>query len=197
MPRNFDLQKNNEWWNNANIMHISHSIHSGPVPPPSAVVLGCGNVLFGDDGFGPAVIAALQDFGLPETVRTVDAGTSIREYLLDYLLLPELRPQLLVVVDAGFEQGSATGELRLSEPAALPLQKIHDYSLHQFPTVNLLRELREETGIVVLLLIAQTASLPDSIAPGLSPAMQSAVLEACGRIVRLVAPYTILEVTTP
>ncbi|NCC77733.1 MAG: hydrogenase maturation protease, partial [Clostridia bacterium] len=84
-------------------MHISHN---GQIKSlPKVVFLGCGNILLGDDGFGPAVIERLQRAALPETVEAIDVGTSIREHLLDYLLDPRLRPRRLVVVDAAYREG--------------------------------------------------------------------------------------------
>jgi coenzyme F420 hydrogenase subunit delta len=45
----------------------------------STLVFGWGNILFGDDGFGPAVVKYLQDnYPLPEEVLALDAGTSYR-----------------------------------------------------------------------------------------------------------------------
>ena len=125
----------------------------------------------------------------------IDAGTGIREYLLDYLMLPSLRPDLLIIIDAGYLQTGAPGEVRECSPTAIQAQKIHDFSLHQFPTVNLLRELQEETGIEVVLLIAQTAVIPDHIAPGLSMPMLAAVEDTCHRILRIIARYATLEAT--
>lgn len=40
------------------------------------VVIGCGNVLRGDDGAGPELVRRLVDRGLPSGVRCIDAGTS-------------------------------------------------------------------------------------------------------------------------
>ncbi|NIM48234.1 MAG: hydrogenase maturation protease, partial [Gemmatimonadales bacterium] len=41
------------------------------------VVLGCGNVLFGDDGFGPAVAQHCQEhYRIPADICVLDAGTS-------------------------------------------------------------------------------------------------------------------------
>lgn len=173
-------------------MHISHNMQA-PCEVPAVVVFGCGNVLFGDDGFGPAVIDRLRRIVWPETVRIIDAGTAIREYLLDYLMLPALRPRLLVVIDAWACEGEEPGRVRQCTPRELPLRKMHDFSLHQFPTVNLLAELEAETGIEVVLLVAGTATPPDRIEPGLSPAMQEAVADACAGVVRLVVPFTALE----
>lgn len=187
------------------IMHISHNTQS-LIGPPTVVVFGCGNVLLGDDGFGPAVIEQLLQSELPASVLALDVGTSIREHLLDYLMLPSLRPQMLIVVDAGV--GGQPGQVRQCGPAELPAAKIHDFSLHQFPTVNLLAELQAETGIEVVLLLAQTAALPEQVAPGLSPLMRASVLEASARIARLIARMsathavsfttaTTVEATTP
>ena len=188
-------------------MHISHNTQS-LAGPPTVAVFGCGNVLLGDDGFGPAVIEQLLQSELPASVLALDVGTSIREHLLDYLMLPSLRPQVLIVVDAGNIEGGQPGQVRQCGPAELPAAKIHDFSLHQFPTVNLLAELQAETGIEVVLLLAQTAALPEQVAPGLSPLMRAAVLEASARITQLIArmsaPHavsfttaTTVEATTP
>jgi coenzyme F420 hydrogenase subunit delta len=177
-------------------MHISHNANSKDVVPIVAI-FGCGNVLLGDDGFGPAVIEQLLRAGLPSSVQALDVGTAIREYLLDYLMLPELRPAVLIVVDAAPQQGGVPGEVRLCAPADLPACKIHDFSLHQFPTVNLLRELQDETGITVMVLMAHSSSPIDSFGPGLSPVMRAAVGAACQQIGEIIAPFTTLEATLP
>jgi coenzyme F420 hydrogenase subunit delta len=190
------LQKCRKQWHIGHTMHISHNMQA-PCEVPAVVVFGCGNVLFGDDGFGPAVIDRLQQFDLPETVRILDAGTSIREYLLDYLMLPILRPRLLVVVDAWSSKDEEPGQVRQCVPSDLPFRKTHDFSLHQFPTVNLLAELEAETGITVILVVAGTATLPDRIEPGLSSVMRAAVDIACEQLVRIVTSFTALEHATP
>lgn len=53
----------------------------GDLAPPSfhepvrALVIGCGNLLRGDDAVGPVLIRALWSRGLPAGVRCADAGT--------------------------------------------------------------------------------------------------------------------------
>jgi len=176
-------------------MHISHTAPSCN-EAPTVVIFGCGNVLLGDDGFGPAVIEQLARMRLPKTVRVVDAGTAIREFLLDYLMLPALRPTLLIVIDAVPEEGGPRGQVRVCTPRDLPACKIHDFSLHQFPTVNLLRELQEETGIEIVLLLARTSMPTEFHDTGLAPPVQAAVVEACARIMDIIAPVTPLEAAT-
>ena len=67
------------------------------------------------------------------------------------------------------------------------LKKIHDFSLHQFPTVNLLQELAEHTGISVTILVAQIKFIPEEIAPGLTPAMTEAVAKTCQKLSQILS----------
>jgi coenzyme F420 hydrogenase subunit delta len=154
----------------------------------STVIFGCGNVIMGDDGFGPAVIAELETRHiLPDNVAAVDAGTGIREYLFDYLLAPEIRPERLIILDAVDFPDRRPGEVFSVDVSSIPAKKIHDFSLHQFPSINLLLELQEHTGISVDILAAQVEMIPEEISPGLSSAMSAAVLSACEKILQLLS----------
>lgn len=136
---------------------------------------GCGNVLFGDDGFGPAVIEHLErHHRLPPEAAAMDVGTSVREFLFD-LLLAETRPRLVLVIDAATQPGRRPGELMELTPDGIGASKVNDFSLHQFPGVNMLAELRDLGGVEVRILAVQTAELPDRVAPGLSAAVAAAV----------------------
>jgi coenzyme F420 hydrogenase subunit delta len=153
----------------------------------STIIFGCGNLLMGDDGFGPAVIAKLEkEQRLPESVEAVDAMTGIREYLFDYLLSEEGRPDHIIILDAVQFQDRRPGEVFCIESSSIPARKIHDFSLHQFPTVNLLQELQEHTSIRVTILAAQAEYIPLEIEPGLTASMKSAVSRACDEILRIV-----------
>ena len=55
----------------------------------SILIFGCGNTLWGDDGFGPAVIEHLhRHYQLPEDVIV---GTSIRDLLFDLVFWKKSR----------------------------------------------------------------------------------------------------------
>jgi coenzyme F420 hydrogenase subunit delta len=141
------------------------------------LILGCGNILFGDDGFGCAVIEHLETHGsVPADVCIADAGTGVRR-LLFTICLSSVRPRRVLIVDA-LDVGREPGELFSLDPAEIPTIKCDDFSMHQIPTSNMLRELQEQCGVEVRVLACQTALLPEQIKPGLSEAVQHAVPQA-------------------
>jgi coenzyme F420 hydrogenase subunit delta len=153
----------------------------------SVLIFGCGNILWGDDGFGPAVIQHLmENYPLPDEVLALDVGTSIRDILFD-LLLSEKKPKGLIIVDAVEYPERRPGEVFEIPVAGIPEEKATDFSLHQFPTVNLLQELQEQGGIQVKIIVAQTETIPQEVAPGLSQSMQGAVVTACERIIEIIS----------
>jgi coenzyme F420 hydrogenase subunit delta len=140
-------------------------------------VLGIGNIFFGDDGFGCAVVEYLeQHHPVPEAVCLLDAGTSVRKLLFTLCLSP-VRPKRLLILDA-IDTGRNPGELFEIDPADIPPIKLDDFSIHQLPTSNLLRELQESCGVQVRILACQTGPLPDQISQGLSLTVQDAVPRA-------------------
>lgn len=152
----------------------------------STLIFGCGNILFGDDGFGPAVVNHLRDnYILPENVLAMDMGTSIRNTLFD-LSLSEKKPQKIIIVDAVEQQGRRPGDVFEIPVESISEKKTADFSLHQFPTVNILQELKDRTSIDVVVLVAQAEVVPNAINPGLSETMQAAVIEACERLMRYI-----------
>ena len=141
------------------------------------LVLGCGNILFGDDGFGCAVVDYVEKHhAVPEAVCLLDVGTSVRK-LLFTLCLSHVRPERLLILDA-FDAGREPGEVFEIDPDDIPAVKLDDFSIHQLPTSNLLRELQESCGVEVRVLACQTGPLPEEIAQGLSPAIQAALPRA-------------------
>jgi coenzyme F420 hydrogenase subunit delta len=143
----------------------------------STLVLGCGNVLFGDDGFGCTVVEyTARRYRVPENVCLLDAGTGVRK-LLFTLSLSAVRPRRLLIVDA-LDAGRAPGELFEIDPAEIPAIKLDDFSVHLLPTSNLLRELQEMCGVEVRVLACQTGPLPEEVSFGLTPPLQAAVPRA-------------------
>lgn len=143
----------------------------------SILILGCGNILIGDDGFGPAVIQYLREnFPIPADVCVFDAGTSVREILFN-TILSDKKPEKIIIVDA-VDCEREPGELFWLDIDGIPEVKLDDFSMHQIPTSNLLRELRDLCGIEVVVMACQTACATDRVKPGLSDPVKKSVKNA-------------------
>jgi len=142
-------------------------------------VFGCGNILFGDDGFGPAVIDSLhRHYALPASVLAVDVGTSIRELLFDLLLAPT-KPFTIFIVDAASQPHREPGELFEVEPHTMSSGGLDDFSLHHFPSSSLIQELRQLAGVNVRTLAVQVKHVPDQVRPGISREVKASIPRAC------------------
>ena len=143
------------------------------------VVLGCGNILFGDDGFGSSVAERLEKCGvLPENVSVIDAGTSVREILFD-LILSEQRPRKVIVIDA-VDAKRRPGEVFRIDLDELPKNKIDDFTLHEMPTSNLLRELRDLCHVEVDIIAGQVEVLPGCGEAGIVGCVSRRRARCCG-----------------
>ena len=148
------------------------------------IVLGCGNILFGDDGFGSYVAEHLQNTSLiPDHVSVINAGTGVREILFD-LVLAEPKPKKIVVIDA-VDLGRDPGEVFKIHVEELPENKRDDFALHHMPTTNLLRELKDFCDVDVVIIAGQVESIPEVVKPGLSNALTKSVALASEEVLSL------------
>ena len=138
------------------------------------LIAGCGNKLFGDDGFGPEVVEYLTDhFSIPENICLLDVGTGIRKILFT-LTLSEPRPEVIVVIDA-VDKGRKPGEIFEISLEEIPEEKIDDFSIHQVPSSNLLKELQDLCSVNVRVMACQIKTIPETIQSGLSDPVKKAV----------------------
>ena len=138
------------------------------------LIAGCGNRLFGDDGFGPEVIEYLLDhFNVPNNICLLDVGTGIRKILFT-ISLSEPRPKVIVIIDA-VDKGRKPGEIFEITLAEIPLEKIDDFSMHQVPSSNLLKELQDLCAVKVRVLACQIKTIPETMQAGLSEPLKKAV----------------------
>lgn len=155
----------------------------------STLIFGCGNPLFRDDGFGPAVIEYLHAHcDIPDHVAALDVGTAASSLLFDVVLMPK-KPRCLFIVDAVMLPGHAPGELFEIDFDQIPRRRKAEFSLHQFPSVDLLIELRRDAGVEVRILAVQAKVIPDEVADGLSAEVEAAVPRACGWLLNEVEAY--------
>ncbi len=145
------------------------------------LILGCGNILFGDDGFGPAAVEYLEkNLEIPPHAAVINAGLSIREILFN-IVLSDKRPKKIIIVDA-VDAGRSAGEIFELDISNIPEKKIDDFSMHQLPTSNLLKEL-EKIGVVeVKIISAQVQHIPEEVSPGLSKVIRDSIPAVCEKI---------------
>jgi coenzyme F420 hydrogenase subunit delta len=148
------------------------------------VVYGCGNTLKGDDGAGPAVVELLEKENLPDSVGMLDIGTSIKQVLFDMRLL-EPKPERIIIVDATTQEGHKPGESWEIDVDELIPQKVKDYSFHLFPSLNLLKLIRDETQVEIKILVVQTGYVPDEIDDHIGPEVTAALPGMCARVKEL------------
>lgn len=147
------------------------------------VVLGCGNILYGDDGFGPNVAEHLEnECHIPSHVSVINAGTGVREMLFD-LVISEQRPKKIIVVDA-IDANRRPGEVFKIPLEEMPEHKTDDFSIHHMPTTNMLKELRDFCNVEVLVIVAQVESVPEEVKPGLTKSLTGAINVAAEEVLR-------------
>jgi hydrogenase maturation protease len=130
-----------------------------PERPIDALVLGIGNLLWADEGFGVRCAEhLLEHYDLPAGVRVLDGGTQ-GLYLLPYVQ----QARRLIVFDA-IDYGLPAGALRLVENEAVPrFMGAKKMSLHQtgFQEVIAAAELTGRVPAEMLLIGIQPEQLDD------------------------------------
>ncbi len=147
----------------------------------ATVVFGRGNILRGDNGFGPVIIeesCAHRVFS--GKVTAIDAESGSRENLFDSLLTDEGCLEQLIILDPVARNYRSSGEFPESSISSSPPLKISDISPRQLPAVNLPAELQEYTGMNKSLIIAQGDGMPVGISPALFETIKDALPVAYG-----------------
>jgi len=152
-------------------------------PRDSLVVLGIGNVLWADEGFGVRCVEALQSrYAFAPHVELVDGGTQ-GLYLLP-LVQSATRLLILDAVDYGLEPGTLKQVENDDVPRFLGARKM---SLHQtgFQEVLMLAQMTDSFPKEVLLIGCQPEELEDyggSLRPCVKAALDAALPMAIDRI---------------
>ncbi len=149
---------------------------------------------FGDDSFGPAVIDFLNKKYselLKDRAFVIDVGTGMSDFLFDILLSP-IKPKkliVLIVIDSIISPSRSAGELLEIQPNQLSSEKAPLFFLHQFPSVNLLKELKEETGVEVCVFVVQAKRIPKEVNSGLFLEVRKVIPCMCKRILKECVVY--------
>lgn len=129
------------------------------MPQANVLILGIGNLLWADEGFGVRAVETLnQRFLLPDNVRLMDGGTQ-GIYLVPYVQ----QADVLVIFDA-IDYGLPPGTLKIIRDADVPkFMGVKKMSLHQtgFQEVLALAELLGDYPEQLLLIGVQPVDIED------------------------------------
>jgi hydrogenase maturation protease len=140
------------------------------------MVVGCGNLLRGDDGVGPILVRHLWERGVPEGLRLVDGGTAGMDVAF------QMRgAERVVIVDAsatGAEPGTVY-RVPGSEFAELPpLEGLHTHSFRWDHAIAFARWALADacpTDITVFLIEAANVAMGAELSPAVSAAMDAVI----------------------
>ncbi|ADN35365.1 hydrogenase maturation protease [Methanolacinia petrolearia DSM 11571] len=110
------------------------------------MIVGCGNPLQTDDGFGPAVIAELKKLSLPDNVKVLDAGLAGPHYLFTLMAQSDIPVKKMVILDI-MNFGGEPGEITRVTPDVLSPGAYTDP--HSWGLREPLQILAEKTDIVI------------------------------------------------
>lgn len=133
------------------------------------VIAGCGNPLFADDGFGPAVAEELSRLSLPESVKVVDAGLGGPHFIFT-LLDPEVTRKLIIIDIADF--GGNPGDLATFRVEDLPPGSYRD--AHSWDLTEPLQRIKDDIDITVIGCQPKHVTAPE-FEMGLSEEVQNAI----------------------
>ena len=154
----------------------------GPPGEGKIVIIGCGNLLRGDDAVGPMLIRHLWSYGIPDHVLLVDGGTAGMD-----VGFKMQGARQVIIVDAA-STGSAPGTIFKVPGAELeelpPLQGLHSHQFRWDHSLAFARWLLKDeypNDITVLLIEV------DSCLPGaeLTPAVDASMRRAARLIVQM------------
>jgi hydrogenase maturation protease len=158
---------------------------------PRVLILGIGNLLWADEGFGVRAVEALnRDFEFPENVMLMDGGTQ-GLYLIEHVA----SAGILVVFDA-VDYGLPPGSLKLVEDGEVPkFLGAKKMSLHQtgFQEVLATAELMGRLPQHLFLVGVQPAELED-YGGSLRPEVKAQIPAAVGAALAYLARFGISAV---
>ncbi|AVB75597.1 coenzyme F420-reducing hydrogenase, FrhD protein [Methanococcus maripaludis] len=128
------------------------------------LVLGCGNILFGDDGFGYAVVNKLNELKKEHhilesnKIQIIDAGTGASHFILS--LIDEKTPLKKIIIADVIDYGLTPGELKKLYSKDLPdIDKYH-IDAHDMPLAGMLKDIEDNYGVKIVVIGCQQKNVP-------------------------------------
>lgn len=145
------------------------------------LVVGCGNVLFKDDGFGPTVIHKLEEYfedkEMPDETMFIDAGTGATHFIFS---LPDEKWKKVIVVDV-VEFNAEPGTVKIFSPFDMPKGSYEN--AHTWPVEEPLHDLSEHCEVIIVGCKPGEISAPD-VVMGLTDPVKNAIPKAMDIILK-------------
>ena len=140
------------------------------------LIVGCGNILYGDDGFGPEVIRYMKEnnIELPGDSIIIDGGTSAPHYIFT---LPEDKWKNIIIIDiASLNKKPGTIEvLNIDEVA----EDERYMDVHGLSATYPLHDLKDKINIKIV--ACQAENVPQEMEIGLSNSIEKSIPEAVNK----------------
>lgn len=149
------------------------------------VICGCGNPLFADDGFGPAVVEELNKTQLPETVKVIDAGLGGPHFIFTLMDQTEEPVKKIIIIDIA-DFGGNPGDITLLSPEDLPVGKYRD--AHSWDLSEPLHRLKEKIEITIIGCQPKRVTAPE-FEIGLSDEVASAIPRTVQVVLKLLGEH--------
>lgn len=134
------------------------------------LIVGCGNILYGDDGFGPEVVSYIKENNIefPGDTCVIDGATSAPHYIFT---LPQEKWKNIIVVDiASLNQKAGTIKV-------LNLDQVHEeeryMDVHGLSATYPLHDLKDNINIKIVAI--QPEHVPDEMEIGLSDTLTTKI----------------------
>ncbi|GAA4399360.1 hypothetical protein GCM10023147_36600 [Tsukamurella soli] len=148
-------------------------LDDGFAPPACDVlVIGCGNILRGDDAVGPALVRTLYAQGVPDSVRLIDGGTAGMD--VAFAMRGAARVVLVDAAATGAEPGTVyrVPATELVDPP--PAESVHSHNFrwdHALSLADWLLGPDRPTDVTVFLIEVGGCTPGDPLTPAVDAAM--------------------------
>ena len=153
------------------------------------VVCGCGNPLYADDGFGPAVVDEVKEKYsdlIPANVKVIDAGLGAPHFLFNLIGgSDEVAVKRIIIIDIA-DFGGTPGQLALLDVNDLPPGTYRD--VHSWDLTEPLHKLKSRIDITIIGCQPKRVTEPD-FEIGLTEEVEAAIPKAISKLFELLGVY--------
>ena len=141
------------------------------------LIIGCGNILYGDDGFGPAVIEYMKKYNimLEGDTQLIDGATSAPHYIFT---LPEKKWKNIIIIDIA-SMNKKPGEIDVLKLDQVKEQERY-LDVHGISATDPLHEL--EDHIYIRIVACEPENVPDEMELGISETLEKSIPQVIEKV---------------